>query len=77
MSPRDQCLHIARWIPRGIDMFCSLRDVFCTANLVRQDEAAQDLSEPEDEAVEKERKEMLSHLYVFESLPQFQATNFF
>ncbi|KIK32433.1 hypothetical protein CY34DRAFT_154688, partial [Suillus luteus UH-Slu-Lm8-n1] len=62
MSPRDQCLHIARWIPRGIDMFCSLRDVFCTANLVRQDEAAQDLSEPEDEAVEKERKEMLSHL---------------
>ncbi|KAG2111308.1 uncharacterized protein F5147DRAFT_633526 [Suillus discolor] len=61
-SPRDQCLHIARWIPRGIDMFCSLRDVFCTANLVRQDEAPQDLSEPEDEAAKKERKEMLAHL---------------
>ncbi|KAG1808896.1 uncharacterized protein BJ212DRAFT_1302796 [Suillus subaureus] len=43
-------------------MFCSLWDVFCTANLVRQDKAAQDLSKPEDEAVKKEHKKMLAHL---------------
>jgi len=43
-------------------MFCSLKDIFCTANLVKQDEAAQDLSESEDEAVKnlKECKDMLA-----------------
>ncbi|KAG2150879.1 hypothetical protein DEU56DRAFT_962418 [Suillus clintonianus] len=34
LTPRDQCLNFARWIPRGIDMFCILKDVFRIAPLI-------------------------------------------
>ncbi|KAG2099547.1 uncharacterized protein F5147DRAFT_655749 [Suillus discolor] len=36
MSLQEQCLHVARWIPQGVDMFCKLTDVFWVAPLVEQ-----------------------------------------
>jgi hypothetical protein len=62
MTGRDQCLHVARWIPRGIDMFVVLKDTFQIAMCMKDEEAAKDSSEPEDEAARKERKEALSHV---------------
>ncbi|KAG0696583.1 hypothetical protein DFH29DRAFT_879255 [Suillus ampliporus] len=40
MTPRNQCLNFAQWIPRGIDMFCILKDVFRITPLI-EDACAQ------------------------------------
>jgi len=55
-------MHVARWIPRGIDMFVVLKDTFQIAMCMKDEEAAKDSSEPGDEAASKARKEALSHV---------------
>ncbi|KAG2117891.1 uncharacterized protein F5147DRAFT_806552 [Suillus discolor] len=42
MTPHDQCLNFARWIPRGINMFCILKDVFRIAPLIEDAHAQSD-----------------------------------
>jgi hypothetical protein len=49
MSLQEQCLHVARWIPRGVDMFCKLTDVFRIAPLIEQWEAAETVDDIKDE----------------------------
>ncbi|KAG2107476.1 uncharacterized protein F5147DRAFT_774303 [Suillus discolor] len=41
-SERDQCLHVARWIPRAIDMYVVLKDTFRIGILLEQEESAKD-----------------------------------
>ncbi|KAG2127288.1 uncharacterized protein EDB93DRAFT_1109329 [Suillus bovinus] len=42
LTPRDQCIHIARWITHGLDMFCDLKQVIQVCLLLEQDEAIED-----------------------------------
>jgi len=63
MGTRAQCLHFARWIPRAIDMFCSLDNTFRTAILMEEEEAVKTFHKPEDERVAKEREAFLSQMY--------------
>jgi len=64
MSTREQCLHFARWIPRAIDMFCSLENTFRIAILIEEDEAVKASHKSEDESVTMEREAFLSRMYV-------------
>lgn len=59
-SGREECMHVARWIPRGIDMFVILKDTFRIARYMEAEEAAKTSTESEEEDVKKERKEALS-----------------
>ncbi|KAG1748422.1 uncharacterized protein EDB91DRAFT_1245122 [Suillus paluster] len=60
IAPWEQCLHFARWIPRAVDMFCILNDMFHIAMLMEEDQAAQVSDKPDDELVKAQRKEVLS-----------------
>ncbi|KAG1788721.1 uncharacterized protein HD556DRAFT_1447573 [Suillus plorans] len=62
MSLQEQCLHIAHWIPRGVDMFCKLTDVFWVAPLVEQREAAEKADHIEDEQVKSDREAILKNI---------------
>ncbi|KAG2079842.1 uncharacterized protein F5147DRAFT_784715 [Suillus discolor] len=61
-SERDQCLHVARWIPRAIDMYVVLKDTFRIGILLEQEESAKDGTLIEDDAAKKERQETLEHV---------------
>ncbi|KAG2143968.1 hypothetical protein BD769DRAFT_1636738 [Suillus cothurnatus] len=58
-SGREECMHVARWIPRGIDMFVILKDTFRIARYLEAEEAAKTSTDSEDEDVKRERKEAL------------------
>ncbi|KAG2367260.1 hypothetical protein BDR07DRAFT_1606178 [Suillus spraguei] len=62
MSLQEQCLHVARWIPRGVDMFCKLTDVFRVAPLVEQREAAERADHIEDEQVKNDCEAILKNI---------------
>ncbi|KAG1810516.1 hypothetical protein EV424DRAFT_1542886 [Suillus variegatus] len=61
-SERDQCLHVARWIPHAIDMYVVLKDTFRIGMLLEQEESAKDGTLIEDDAAKKERQETLEHV---------------
>ncbi|KAG1805027.1 uncharacterized protein HD556DRAFT_1437185 [Suillus plorans] len=61
-SKRDQCLHVACWIPRAIDMYVVLKDTFRIGMLLEQEESAKDGTLIEDDAAKKERQETLEHV---------------
>ncbi|KAG2119322.1 hypothetical protein DEU56DRAFT_697551, partial [Suillus clintonianus] len=58
----DQCLHVARWIPRAIDMYVVLKDAFRIGMLLEQEDAAKDSTLIEDDAAKKEHQEILQHV---------------
>ncbi|KAG1816573.1 hypothetical protein EV424DRAFT_1348185 [Suillus variegatus] len=60
LTPREQCIHIARWIPRGLDMFCDLKQVIQVCLLLDQEEAAEDGDETEEEQIRTARKKILA-----------------
>ena len=61
LSPYEQCLHVARWIPRAFDMFCDLGEVIKVCLLLEEENNASD--EEEDEAdVSKRRKVILQRM---------------
>jgi hypothetical protein len=62
MSPQEQCLHVACWIPQGVDMFCKLTDVFRVAPLVEQREAAVKADHIEDEQVKSDCEAILKNM---------------
>ncbi|KAG1724459.1 aspartic peptidase domain-containing protein [Suillus paluster] len=62
MSLQEQCLHIAHWIPQGVDMFCKLTDVFRVAPLVEQREAAEKVDHIEDEQVKNDCEAILKNI---------------
>ncbi|KAG1852231.1 hypothetical protein F4604DRAFT_1933811 [Suillus subluteus] len=68
IAAREQCLHFARWIPRAIDMFCSLNDTFRIVMLMEEEEASKVLSRLEDEDVKVQQDQVLSYVYDFRSL---------
>ncbi|KIN93003.1 hypothetical protein M404DRAFT_36493 [Pisolithus tinctorius Marx 270] len=39
-TPRDQCLHAARWIPRAFDMYCNLNEVIQVSRALEADDTA-------------------------------------
>lgn len=62
MTPWEQCLQAARWIPRGVDMFCKLADVFRIAPLVEQRDTAEKDDNVEDEETKNNREAILSNV---------------
>ncbi|KAG1795062.1 uncharacterized protein HD556DRAFT_1442395 [Suillus plorans] len=62
ITAREQCLHFARWIPRVIDMFCSLTDTFRIAMLMEEEEASKVSGHSEDEDVKAQRDQVLSYV---------------
>lgn len=62
MTPREQCLQAARWIPRGVDMFCKLADIFRIAPLIEQREAAEKADENEAEKSKNDREAILKNV---------------
>jgi hypothetical protein len=65
MTPREQCLQAARWIPRGVDLFCKLADVFRIAPLIEQRNLAEKGDHIEDEETKIDREAILSNVYVW------------
>ncbi|KAG1793808.1 hypothetical protein EV424DRAFT_1649225 [Suillus variegatus] len=59
-SGREECMHVARWIPRGIDMFVILKDTFHIARYMEAEEAAKTSTKSEDEDLKREQKDALS-----------------
>ncbi|KAG1908346.1 uncharacterized protein F5891DRAFT_973783 [Suillus fuscotomentosus] len=59
---KDQCLHIARWIPHAINMYVVLKDTFRIGMLLEQEESAKDRTLIEDDAAKKECQETLEHV---------------
>jgi len=57
--PREQCIHVARWIPCGLDMFCDLKQVIQVCLLLEQEEAAEDGDEMEEEEIKCARRKIL------------------
>ncbi|KAG1722821.1 hypothetical protein EDB19DRAFT_1954498 [Suillus lakei] len=51
LTPQEQCIHIARWIPCGLDMFCDLKQVIQMCLLLEQEEAAEDGDGTEEEHI--------------------------
>ncbi|KAG2147370.1 hypothetical protein BD769DRAFT_1382415 [Suillus cothurnatus] len=51
LMPWEQCIHVARWIPHGLDMFCDLKQVIQVCLLLEQEEAAKDGDEMEEEEI--------------------------
>jgi hypothetical protein len=50
MTPCDQCLNFALWIPQGINMFRILKDVFHIAPLIEDAHAQSDDDSDVDDA---------------------------
>ncbi|KAG0695614.1 hypothetical protein DFH29DRAFT_1005325 [Suillus ampliporus] len=61
-NERDQCLHVAHWIPHAIDMYVALKDTFRIGMLLEQEEAAKDGTLIEDDATKKERHVILQNV---------------
>ncbi|KAG2135979.1 hypothetical protein DEU56DRAFT_755365 [Suillus clintonianus] len=61
LTPREQCIHVARWIPRGLDMFCDLKQAIQVSLLLEQEEAAEaeDGDETEEEHIKAARRKIL------------------
>ncbi|KAG1718813.1 uncharacterized protein EDB91DRAFT_1089765 [Suillus paluster] len=66
LTPREQCIHIARWIPRGLDMFCNLKQTIQVSLLLEQEEEAEaeDGDEAEEEHIKAARSKILDAWYV-------------
>ncbi|KAG2747049.1 hypothetical protein P692DRAFT_20736700 [Suillus brevipes Sb2] len=61
LTPREQCIHVARWIPRGLDMFCDLKQVIQVCLLLEQEEAVED-GDPTDEQAKIARTNILKNI---------------
>ncbi|KAG1718725.1 uncharacterized protein EDB91DRAFT_1258319 [Suillus paluster] len=61
LTPREQCIHVARWIPRGLDMFCDLKQTIQVSLLLEQEEEAEaeDGDEAEEEHIKAARSKIL------------------
>ncbi|KAG1738252.1 hypothetical protein EDB19DRAFT_2025453 [Suillus lakei] len=59
LTPQEQCIHIARWIPRGLDMFCNLKQVIQMCLLLEQEEAAKDGDRMEEEHIKAAHRKIL------------------
>jgi len=59
MTPREQCIHIARWIPCGLDMFCDLKEVIQVCLLLEDEE---DADGTEDEQSSSIRRKILEKM---------------
>ncbi|KAG1744746.1 hypothetical protein EDB19DRAFT_1960348 [Suillus lakei] len=62
MTPQEQCLQAARWIPQGVDMFCKLADIFQIAPLIEQREAAEKVDHIEDEKMKNDCEAILKNV---------------
>ncbi|KAG2038000.1 hypothetical protein BDR03DRAFT_862730 [Suillus americanus] len=58
--PWEQCIHVACWIPRGLDMFCDLNRVIQGCLLLEQEDAAKDGDRTEDGQIKAAHKKILS-----------------
>jgi hypothetical protein len=55
--PREQCIHIARWIPHSLDMFCDLNQVIQVSLLLEEEAAeAEDGDETEEAHIKAAHK---------------------
>ena len=54
-------MHVARWIPRGIDLFCKLTDIFRIAPLIEQEEAT-NIDHSEDQEKKNDRDRILQNV---------------
>ncbi|KAG1721734.1 hypothetical protein EDD22DRAFT_962429 [Suillus occidentalis] len=60
LTPREQCIHVARWIPRGLDMFCDLKQAIQVSLLLEEEAAeAEDGDETEEAHVKAARRKIL------------------
>ncbi|KAG1772844.1 hypothetical protein EV702DRAFT_1201306 [Suillus placidus] len=60
LTPREQCIHVARWIPCGLDMFCDLKQAIQVSLLLEQEAAeAEDGDETEEEHIKAARRKIL------------------
>ena len=61
LSPQEQCLHIATWIPRAFDMFCDLAEVIKVC-LLLEEEDNNGGEEKDKSEVSKRRKIILQRM---------------
>ncbi|KAG1722129.1 hypothetical protein EDB19DRAFT_2044134 [Suillus lakei] len=60
LMPREQCIHIAHWIPRGLNMFCDLKQAIQVSLLLEQEAAeAKDGDEMEEEHIKAACRQIL------------------
>ncbi|KAG1721383.1 uncharacterized protein EDB91DRAFT_1064411 [Suillus paluster] len=62
LTVQEQCIHVARWIPWGLDMFCNLKQVIQVCLLLEEDEAAADGDRSEEEQVKISRTNILKNI---------------
>ncbi|KAG1750377.1 uncharacterized protein EDB91DRAFT_1078427 [Suillus paluster] len=60
LTPREQCIHVAHWIPHGLNMFCDLKQAIQVSLLLEQEAAeAEDRDETEEEHIKAARRKIL------------------
>jgi hypothetical protein len=58
-TPREHCIHVARWIPRGLDMFCDLNEVIRVCLLLEDEE---NTDGTDDEQSSSARRKILNNM---------------
>ncbi|KAG1764281.1 hypothetical protein EV702DRAFT_1205055 [Suillus placidus] len=60
LTLQEQCIHVARWIPRSLDMFCDLKQAIQVSLLLEQEAAeAEDGDETEEEHIKAAHRKIL------------------